>query len=462
MFRLSSASRRPSRELRIAVFVLLLFSCAGASLSAQCPPENDPNISFKRSGEKPPNVEPLLPEAGFLSDTHYTSEFFGFGFDLPLTVKGHQIMMPIMPEKQHVLLALQFENDQHNGYIMVTASDPRPGFDVDTPEKQKQEQELEKWSQEGNFDRQNQLPVPSFLMHPEHFYSSFHRNGRTYTAQYRAAINNYMVKVMIATNDQDFLHKAKNVMADAKFYCPRQDGSMVTQDNKPVRIPGEPYYGPTVPTFRVNAAIRDEPAKNIPRGEVVEGVYRNPDVGVQYQPPPGWSIVQVDNSDPPLEQSASRIHRFLHACSQTLLQVAPQRTADQEDPPGTMITLRAIDPNCLSMHTAVSLTDKRTTDEVAATLEQMREFGSIDSDELRTMHGHLFMIFHGTLATAPRGEDLGERMSQSIFATRYNKLLLMWTVLAPNSAAMAEIPASNILFDGSPPIELRASLQAKK
>jgi hypothetical protein len=53
-------------------------------------------------------------------------------------------------------------------------------------------------------------------------------------------------------------------------------------------------------------------------------------------------------------------------------------------------------------------------------------------------------------------------MSQAIFATRYNKLLLMWSVTAPDAAALAQVPTSNILFDGSPPIELRASLLARR
>jgi len=66
------------------------------------------------------------------------------------------------------------------------------------------------------------------------------------------------------------------------------------------------------------------------------------------------------------------------------------------------------------------------------------------------------------MATTQRGEDLGQRMSQTIFATRYKNLLLMWSVMAPDAAALAQLPASDILFDGSPPIELRASLLARK
>jgi len=465
----SAAARRVSRELYTCA-LLLMVGCALTGLHAQCPSpgpnSNDPNIMLTRPGpvKKPAGGEPLLPEAGFLSNTHYTSQFFGFGFDLPITVQGHEIMVPVMPEKQHALLMLQSENGERNGYIQVTATDPRPGDEVNTPEKE--QQELERWAQNNRaFGGQLQFPVPSFMLRSGHFYSSTRRVGRNYVAQYWLGINNYVVKVVIRTNDKDFLRKARNLIDDARFYCPQDDGTLINEDGKPVKVEGAPYTGPTVPTFRVNAALRDEPGKNIPPGEMVEGVYRNPEAGLQYRIPRGWDVVAPDKSDPPPPQDEStlREYKFLHACSQTLLQIAPRLPAGvKQQQPGPSITLRALDPACLSMRTAASLTDKRTADEVAASLEEMGEFGAIDSDELMSMHGHLFMIFHGTMATTQRGEDLGQRMSQAIFATRYNKLLLMWTVMAPDAAALAQVPTSDILFDGSPPIELRAALQARK
>jgi hypothetical protein len=125
-----------------------------------------------------------------------------------------------------------------------------------------------------------------------------------------------------------------------------------------------------------------------------------------------------------------------------------------------MIVLRALDPNCLSMRTATSVRDKRVADEVAASLEELAEFGQIGSDELVSLSDHLFMVFHGTLAVSSRDQDLNQRMSESIFATRFNKVLLVWSLMAPTSAALNEIPTNGIVFDGSPPIDLRTSLRA--
>ncbi len=461
----SAVPGRISRELRLGVRVLLLLWCAVSVLHAQCPPpsDSDSSLIIKRPSAVPkaPNEEPLLPEAGFLSNTHYTSQFFAFGFDLPLTVQGHEIMMPIMPPKEHALLALQYEKGDHHGSITVTATDPRPGFDADTPERE--QEELQRWAEAGgNFGEPNQFPVPSFMLRPNHFHSAVHHYGRKYAAQYWAGIDNYMVKIVITTSDRDFLRKARNLMAQAQFYCPLEDGTLVTKDGTPVKVEGEPYYGPTVPTFRVNAAIRDEPGKNIPPGEVAAGVYSNPDLGLKYELPPGWEVAK-EQSDPPIEASGLRVYQFLHACSRTLLQIEPDRPPNAKEPvAGATIILRALDPNCLSMRTATSLTDKRTADEVAASLEELGEFGEIASDQLESIHGHLFMIFQGTLPAAEPREQLGKRLSQLIFLTRYNKMLLMWSLMAPNVDALSAISAGKIILDGSPPIELRTSLGTNK
>jgi hypothetical protein len=462
MFRLSAGAHLISRELCTVWLLCLLLLCAVTILPAQCPvTDDDPNVMFKRPARVwPPGKEPPLPEAGYLTNTHYTSQFFGIDFDLPLTVQGHEIMMPIMPDKQHALLALQYEKGEHTGYIIVTATDPQPGQQINTPDKQRQV--LEQWdNQNTGWGQQNPFPVPSFLLNTGRFNSSTHRSGRNTAIQYWTGINNYMVKVVIGGNDPDFLHKAKSLMADAKIYCPQDDGSLITKEGRPVKIEGAPYYGPTVPTFRVNAALRDEQGKKIPEGEVVDGVYRNSELGMRYQLPTGWAPLPPDKSDPPpIEASALRIYRFLHACSQTLLTAGPQLPGKEQ--PAPMIVLRALDPNCLSMHTATSLTDKRTLDSVAASLEEMKEFGEISTDELMSMRGHLFMVFQGTLAMGERGEDLGVRMSQSIFATRYNKMLLMWSMIAADRDALKQVPVSNIVFEGSPPIALKAAVEAKQ
>ncbi len=449
--------------LRAVTLVVLL--CGATAMRAQCTSaERGLYTPPKAALEKAAQEEPLLPEAGYLSNSSYTSQFFGFSFDLPLSVQGHQIMLPLMPEREHALLALQYEKDTHTGYITVAAVDPHPGMEVSTPEQQ--EQQMKAWARAGGpSGSTGQFVLPDYMLHTGHFYYAIRHKGSNYAAQYWTNINNYAIKIVIGTNDKDFLRKAKLVMAQARFYCTQEDGTLTTKEGKVVQPEGEHYEGPTVPTFRVNAAIRDQPARTIPLGTVSGGAYRNPDLGLQYDLPKGWQPVTLEPaSDPPLDDSAMRESAFLHACSQTLLRIAPQGgetvTAHGAKP---TIVLRALDPNCLSMRTVTRLDDKRTNDEVAANLEALAEFGQIATDELVSISGHLFMVFHGTIAApTTAGDDLASRMSESIFATRYNKLLLVWSLMAPTTADLNSIPTSGVTFAGSPPIALRASLSTRQ
>ena len=162
-----------------------------------------------------------MPEAGFLSDTHYTSQFFGFALDLPLNVQGHEIMMGVMPEREHALLSLQFEKGRQNGYITITALDPRPGLDAKTPDAQIQA-EMRSWAQNGGVLAMSAAPpfaVPDYMLRRGNFYYSLRHKGGVFAAQYWTAIDNYAIKVVIGTNDKDFLSRAKKAMAEVRFYC---------------------------------------------------------------------------------------------------------------------------------------------------------------------------------------------------------------------------------------------------
>jgi hypothetical protein len=453
------------RKLSLCVLAMLLVLGA-ANAGAQCHPQDEevetsPHPMPTFPPEKPPVLEePILPEAGFLSDSHYTSQFFGFSLDLPLTVHGHEIMMPVMPEGEHALLALQFEKDQQHGYIMIAARDPKPGLDVKTPEQQLDPQ-LRMWAQTGGPNGLvPQFPIPDYMLHSGRFYYSLRHKDGNFSAQYWTAINNYVVKVVIVTNDKEFLARAKKVMREVRFYCTEDDGTLTTTDGKPVKMEGEPYEGPTVPTLRVNKAILQQPAKDIPSGEVSGGVYHNREIGLRYTLPKEWQPLPVNNSDP-MPDDASREYRFLHACSETLLRVAPRPPTGKSYAGGPMIVLRALDYNCFSLRTPLTLGDKRALDEVAAALERTGEFGQIDTDQIRMLSDQLFMVFHGTYGTDPRSEELSRRMSQTIYATRFNKLVLVWSLLAPTSTELERIPTGGILLEGQSAIELQPVLRAQ-
>jgi hypothetical protein len=453
-----------NRGLNTFVFGLALLLCFAATMQAQCP-AIDPDAPPKPPS---PNAtsEELLPENGHLSNTTYTSDYFGFAFDLPIAAQGHLIMLPLMPERQHALLALGFENGSHSGTITITAMEPRPGLEAPTP--QQQQQEFNNWAAAGSPQpgRTLRYPIPDYMLRTTgRFYSSVRHKGENYAALYSTRIKNYNLKILVASNNQDFLQKSKHAIAAAHFYCTQDDGTLTSADGKPVKPEGDPYMGPTVPTSLADAAVKAKPAlEDIPLGGVSGGVYRNPDLGLQYELPKGWDVSQAEgNDDPPRDATALREHEFLHACSKTLLRIAQHASGDAaQQATRPTIILRALDPSCLVMRIPSSISDKNAVDNISASLEVLSEFGKIGSDELVSISDHLFMVFHGTVASPAPNEELAQRLSQVIYATLHHEVLFVWSLMAPTAADLNAMPTTGITLDGTQSIDLRSSLTAKR
>jgi hypothetical protein len=471
----SSESRRPPQNL-LAVIVLVL----GLAIvtCAQCAPLRTDPSKLPRDARK----EALLPESGYLSNTAYTSSFFGFALDLPIAAQGHMVQLPLMPDGQHALLAIAFQNGDRSGSLTIDAIDPREGLEGFSAQQQRQQiysrspgavqpgPQVESAGQPQIAPQgalvapQPQVEPRQFQLPAERFRLTERHQGDRYTALYRTQIKNYRVGVLVVTNDRSFLQKSKQAVATMRFYCAADDGILATKEGELVTPEGERYEGPTVPTWRADVAIQSNRGLAISPGEVADGVYRNSDLGFQYELPKGWEVLPTHNSgSPPADPSLLRQFQFLHACSRTLLRLQQSGTSDAaRSARRPMIVLRALDPNCLSMRTPSALSDLRTTEEVGVSLEAMSEFGQVVSHELVSVSGQLFMVFRGTIAAAAEGEELAQRMSQTMFATNYNQTLLVWSFMAPTAKELATIPAGGITLGESQPIQLSAAAAAKQ
>ncbi len=439
----------------LAAFALI----AAAPLLGQC---DDIYIDPKLRPKLPPSstaaAEDLLPESAYLTSTTYTNLYFGIAIDLPMPSKGHLIMLPIMPERQHALLGMDFENGQRYGSMVISAVDPREG--LEPPTAAELQDQLARWAQQAQekFMAPGRMPIPDYMMRTGRFYFSVHHKGGNYAALFWTRIKNYNIRALVSTNDTAFLARSKKVMTDARFYCPQDDGSLLTMKGEPVKLEGgEPYEGPTVPTARAEAALADPPAKAIPAGEVKDGAYRNSAIGVEYQLPADWQVLPADpKADPPGDPAKQRQSSFRDACSRTLLRAAQPRGKAGDAPPAS-ITLRALDPACLSLRTPATLRDSRDAGDIEATLEVLGDFGEIRSNRLIMLGDHLFMVFDGTIGAAGKNVELAHRMSQTIFATRYDKLLLLWTLAAPSRPALAAIPPTQVRLGETKPVEIKAA-----
>jgi hypothetical protein len=454
---------------RLVIGVMLVIASASV-MQPQCAPlRADPSKGAGRNTRH----EPILPESGYLSNSTYTNVFFGFVLDLPVPAQGSLVKLPLMPERQHALLAIANQNADRTGSLTIDAIEPREGLEGFSAKQQRQQlnarspgtvpagAQNEPQPQPGPGGTlvapQPRLGTPQFQFPAGRFHSSERHQGEKYTAVYWMEIKGYRVGVLVATNGKEFLQKARQAMSGVRFYCTADDGTLATKQGDLVMPEGEPYEGPTVPTWLADVAIQTNRGLAIPPGEIAEGVYRNSALGLQYELPQGWEILPTHNGgDPPADLSSLREFEFLHACSRTLLRIRQPVSGDaggsSHQP---MIVLRALDPTCLALRTPVALSDARAAEEVGASMETLLEFGQVASHELVSVSGHLFVVFRGTIAAQAEGEQLAQRMSQTMFATNYKKMLLVWSFMAPTAGELATMPTSGIRLDGSEPIELR-------
>ena len=252
----------------------------------------------------------LLPENGHLSNTTYTSDYFGFAFDLPIPAQGHLIMLPLMPERQHALLALSSRTRAMPEPSPSRRSSHGPGWRRRPP--QQQQQEFNNWASSGSQPgRKLRYPIPDYMLHTTgRFYSSVRHKGENYAALYSDADQELQSQDFGGFQRSGVPAKSPNMpYGAAHFYCTQDDGKLTTADGKPVKPDGDVYMGPTVPTSLADAAVKDKPAlASIPLGGVSGGVYRNPDLSFQYAIPKGWEVLPAEaNDDPP--RDATRVAR---------------------------------------------------------------------------------------------------------------------------------------------------------
>jgi hypothetical protein len=391
----------------------------------------------------------LLPEDGYLTSDKYTSLFFGFSIDLPVSSERHRITIPVMLEKHHALLAIGFEEENNFGILTVTAEESPSELE------RYDDQQGEQCDDTAGTASLMRRPIPGGVLRYGAFYANVHHRGRNYADHFWLRIKSYIIRVAVDSNDPEFLRESKQALVEADFYCAR-GGKLTTDGGKAVVLKGEPYEGPTVPTWRVDAAIKDKPGLAIPAGAVRDGVYRNPSLGLQYELPKRWETLETEESgDPPEEARALREYELLHACSRTLLHAVQPKSSDaaqQSQRPA--IILRALDPSCLSLPMPASVEDKKVAGEIGANLELFSEFGEIKSHAMASLANRPFMVFHGTVGRRSPEDVLSRRMSEMILAAEQHKVLLLWSLMAPTASELGTMPASSIIFDDSQPIRL--------
>ena len=402
-FLCSSASASTS----LAVVIVLSLSWV-RDAHAQCAPlQADPS---KLPAHKAPH-EPLLPESGYLSDTSYTNDFFGFTLDLPIAAQGHLVKLPLMPERQHALLAIAYQNGDHSGSLTIDAIEPREGWKDSRPSNSSSNSALghQAPTAGAQTESQNQLQVSpqGTLMAPQPQIpnAAVSVAGRTLSLV-GAAQGREIHRAVLDANQElpsrrSRRHQRQRFSAEGqagdggvRFYCTADDGTLATKEGKLVTPEGERYEGPTVPTWRADAAIQSLPASPFLPAKSAKACIATPRWACSMSCQRAGTFCPRTTAAIRLpELDSLREFEFLHACSRTLLRIQQPGSGDAAGngrPP--LIVLRALDPTCLSLRTPAAPSDTKIAEEVGVSLEAMTEFGQVASHESGL---HLGPTLHG-------------------------------------------------------------------
>jgi hypothetical protein len=369
-------------------------------------------------------------------------------------------MLRLMAPGQHALLALSFKNGSSESSITVTASEPSNPLPQITEEQR--QKAFQAWAKR---EPRPSLEPPDWMMRSGHFYHVANHVGDKYGMLYWTKIKNYKLHFEIVSNDRDFLAKAKHAMETIHVYCPKDDGTLTTKDGETVVPEGEPYQGPTIPTAHVDARLAEKSEEHeIPVGVVSDGSYRNVDLGLNFVVPAGWKVLTSRNvgaGKTPSTAIAQRTNDFLRACSRTLLELARDIPSTDTDP-APSISLRALDPTCLSLRGPDTVRDRQGAEELGVYLEMLGDFGEVHLVDLASVSNHVFAVYRGTVAERAQNQELADRASEVIFATRHRKMLLLWTLTAAKGADLANLPPTRVVFEEHDSVELGPTLFENK
>lgn len=450
---------RSSRRLKPAYLRLLSVAILLASsslLRAQCRlPEN----RLGRAGDTTANSEPLLPEAGLLTNDNYTSLYFGFSLHLPIPLEGHRIMLPIQLPGEHALLAIGFQNGQHYGTFEITAGGRREDDSHLTRQQAKEREDEISRGKPATSD-----PVaPEFAPPPVHFKRVDKHAGEVRGTQYTAPIRDYTVRVTIQTNDKTFLEKSRAAVEAVRLYCTDQFGRLYTPEGRELTPAGTPTHGPTIPTAVVDEAIRSRPAeKTIPMSSgFANGEYRNSGLELSYALPPGWGMSgepPADAKEPSDDERAKRLEYLWKSCARTLLRARAGPGAAN----GAFLELYALDQSCLALPAPASATDWFASETLGQYLQMLGRFGKIKANSLVESAERVFSVYQSTVAAGPAAENLERRDVQVIVVTRYRKLLLAWCWSAAAESQLRAIRPTNVIFGDAAPIAIGPGMSGAK
>jgi hypothetical protein len=428
-----------------ALTVLLGLVLSGSVLlRAQRPSSSDVLPSSESEGSR-------YPEQGYLSASHYLSQYFDFAFDFPPA--AHLQAIPQSAARDGSLQMLELGGPPPvDAEISIIAVPITTGNNQDAKAflRYALDQELLRGVEEPR-------PLSKIELSGHLFYFFETRRGVEQHMLLATSVDGYILRVVLAAHDDKMLKQLESSFQHVVFFSPAELRQHLDE--------ATPYDGPAISSHRLASLQADPPISHLDPGKIGGDFYENAALGFSYRIPQGWTLEAEGAVQPAVERDRARQsfgrpalgateRRLLDACSRTLFSSWAKRPgADGQiayDDFGE-VTVTATSTACFpGMKFPQDVKDRQGFKDFLLQyglthpiLTDMRDAKVFAAD------GNAFLFLHGVVAFRIPNDDLARRLSIAMAVTERNGYVLTWFFAAPHDSELKQLTDERVVFESA-------------
>ena len=389
------------------------------------------------------------PEDAYLSPTAYANAYFGFEFDFPQDANLKPVAMPTSTDRRIQLLEMVGAAPQH-AVVSISAYEYKNKNYTDAKGILRRELDQDLFV---GVEELHGLAKTTIGGHQFYYFEV--RRGVEQLTELAGEMNGYILVVAVKANDANMVKELVSAFNQANFFPPQEA-------SKHCGVGAIAYEGPAISSQRLQEIKAAAPAEHMDPGKIDGNVYRNTQIGLEYEFPKGWSIEPQGAIAPAVERYREKVsgepslgpreRAAVKACRRTLLSAwRTKPAADGEVPYDDFgeVTLSAMPLSCFPNiefpdDPRDSSAIRRFIVGLSLTEPLQRDMTDVRSYEAG---GKPFVLSHGTIAYREEGDELSRRVSVAMALTAHRGYLLIWVLAAPHDAELRQLLTAKVGFD---------------
>jgi len=392
-----------------------------------------------------PQSSEVKPESGFLSPSKYTSAFFGFSFRIPEGADLHEVTLSLRRSTQeHFLIGFR---SPEKGLIAFTVTAKQiEGDPANEARKAAGGEEMLK-------TRKIEVGGKIFWR-----CEPSKGTGSMQTVIFATGINGYVLRFEIDSFNARLTNELEQSIEGLAFFDPTKAKEIAGADAKP--------YMPGASQFPISRMAQ------LTTGSVSTNLYRNPQLGIQYQFPEGWVLMskasQVESANgrshfewgnsPTVQQE----HDSASECTRNLLYVRRYL-----EPPATVkvnpiVVLLAADPDCTPETTfPKSIDDREAIQQIAKQVVRYFKTSTAspsDAARVRAFRNADRIMIEVSQAFTTKGREQSDEIMvfSSILVMQINDYWVIWMFASGDQKELEDLRKTRIFFDVPDPGSARS------